>query len=31
MTLKEYFGDWLRVIDRAELDKVFDLILQHYN
>ena len=30
MTLEEYFGDWLRVIDRAELDKVLILLNRMY-
>lgn len=30
MTLEEYFGDWLRVIDRAELDKVLTLLNRMY-
>lgn len=30
MTLEEYFGDWLRVIDRAELDKVLALLNRMY-
>ena len=30
MTLEEYFGDWLRVIDRAELDKVLTILNRMY-
>ena len=30
MTLEEYFGDWLRVIDRVELGKVLTLLNRMY-
>lgn len=30
MTLEEYFGDWLRVIDRVELDKVLTILNRMY-
>ena len=30
MTLDEYFGDWMKVIDRAELNNVMDKVGQEY-
>ena len=30
MTVEEYFGDWMRVIDRTELNNVMDKVGQEY-
>lgn len=30
MTLDEYFGDWMKVIDRAELNSVMAKVGQEY-
>lgn len=30
MTLDEYFGDWMKVIDRAELNNVMAKVGQEY-
>ena len=30
MTLDEYFGDWMNVIDRAELNNVITKVGQEY-
>ena len=31
MSLEEYFGDWIRVIDRTELNKVMNTLNNEYN
>ena len=31
MTLDEYFGDWTRIIDRTELNKVMNVLNMEYN
>ena len=31
MSLEEYFGDWTRVIDRTELNKVMNVLNVEYN
>nr|DAR02327.1 MAG TPA: hypothetical protein [Crassvirales sp.] len=30
MTIEEYFGDWMRVIDRGELNKVMNRLSLEY-
>ena len=31
MSLEEYFGDWTRIIDRTELNKVMNVLNVEYN
>ena len=31
MSLEEYFGDWIKVIDRTELNKVMNTLNNEYN
>ena len=31
MSIEEYFGDWIRIIDRTELNKVMNILNNEYN
>ena len=31
MSIEEYFGEWIRIIDRTELNKVMNILNNEYN
>ena len=31
MSIEEYFGDWIRIIDRTELNKVMNILNDKYS